>query len=100
MALDVLAVATTEVALARVPIITIIARHHRTALLAIRAATAQALVPATVPAAVAAPLAALAQAAVAVPLVVAPALVAVVALALVVVALADKRYVTPNLNPL
>ena len=97
------AVVATEVVLARVPIITIIAHHRITPL--VPRATAQALVPATAPAAIAAPLAALAQAVAVVvaPLVVVPALVvAVAALAqvAVVVALADKRIVTPNLNPL
>ena len=78
---------------------------HRTVPLAIRAATilASVTVPApAIPAPIAAParLAAIAPAAVAAEAVVVAPLAEVHALVAVVVALADKKYVNPYLNPL
>ena len=101
MVSDVPAVAVTEVALAiRVPQITAV-RRHRTEPLVPREAAVLALALAIAPAAVAAvPLAAHALVALAVVAVVEAPLAVAHALVAVVVALADKRYVTPNLNPL
>ena len=101
----------TEEALALRATITTIAQHRRAERLALRA-TVRALAPTAVPTPIAplaaaapaptVPLALLAPAAVpAVAEAVAVAPLAVAhALEAVVVALADKRYVTPNLNPL
>lgn len=101
----------TEEALALRATITTIAQHRRAERLALRA-TVRALAPTAVPTPIA-PLAAAAPAPTVPLALLAPAAVPAVveavvevplavahALEAVVVALADKRYVTPNLNPL
>lgn len=102
MVSDVLTEVVTEEDLALRATITTIAQHRRAERLALRA-TVRALAPTAVPAptvplALLAPAAvpAVAEAVVEVPL----AAAVVVALVAVAVALADKRCVTPNLNPL
>ena len=105
MALDVLVVAIIiELALA-ILVAPTVRRLRRTVPLATLVATAQAsvAVPApAIPAPIAAParLAAIAPAAVAAEAVVVAPLAEVHALVAVVVALADKKYVNPYLNPL